>query len=89
MSEILAMMGGAFRDPGMTGTMPPPAPPTNPQLTPAEEAQFQQWIKTNKVPFALNPPSDFNLRGFWRAMMEGRAGRKPGEPIPRNLLRGR
>ncbi|PWT72278.1 MAG: hypothetical protein C5B60_09765 [Chloroflexi bacterium] len=86
MSEILAQMGGAFRDPGMSGTLPPSGPPFRTQLSPDDEIKFQQWTEANNIPTVFRPGHDFDLRGFWRAMMEGRTGTTFP---PRMFLEGR
>lgn len=43
----------------------------NTQLNPVEELQFQQWIKANKIPWIDSPDSDYDMRGFWKAMQSG------------------
>jgi hypothetical protein len=43
-------------------------------LAPAEETNFRQWVKDNKVPFnPAAPPQaeDYDMRGFYRAYMKG------------------
>ena len=42
-------------------------------LSPQEETAFQQWVGQNKVPFdpADKGPSDYDMRGFWRALQAG------------------
>lgn len=42
-------------------------------LTPAEERQFQQWVRTNRVPWRDTPDSDYDMRGFWKAVKEDKA----------------
>lgn len=44
----------------------------NTPLTAEQEAGFKQWLKANNVPFnpAL-PYSDYDMRGFWKAMNSG------------------
>lgn len=42
------------------------------QLNPAEEVEFRQWVKSNRIPF--NPDQfapDYDMRGFWKAMKNG------------------
>lgn len=41
------------------------------QLTPSEEAQFQQWVNHNNVPFDPSPQADYDMRGFWKAAQAG------------------
>jgi hypothetical protein len=36
------------------------------ELDPKEEAQFQQWVKSNKIPFDPSPSSDYDMRGYWK-----------------------
>jgi hypothetical protein len=50
-----------------------PAPPGGylTQLDPAKEAQFQQWVQQNKVPFDPSPTSDYDMRGFWQSDRSG------------------
>lgn len=40
-------------------------------LSPAEEKAFQGWVKQNNVPFDPSPQADYDMRGFWRAMVNG------------------
>lgn len=42
------------------------------KLSPTEEQEFQQWVKTNKVPWRDIPTSDYDMRGYWRALQEGK-----------------
>lgn len=42
------------------------------ELAPGEEATFRQWVAQNRVPFNPDgPPSDYDMRGFFRALMSG------------------
>lgn len=44
----------------------------NTPLSPMDELQFRDWLQKNNVPF--NPDvalSDYDMRGFWRALMQG------------------
>ena len=44
----------------------------NTPLSPMEEHAFRNWVKTNNVPFDLNAPvTDYDMRGFWRALQTG------------------
>jgi hypothetical protein len=49
--------------------------PVNPKyqtaLTPQQEAQFQNWVKQNNVPFDPGPYADYDMRGFWKGMTTG------------------
>jgi hypothetical protein len=40
-------------------------------LSPLEEIQFQNWVKTNRIPFDNSPTSDYDMRGFYRAAISG------------------
>lgn len=40
-------------------------------LTPAEEAQFQSWVKANRIPWQDTPNADYDMRGFWKAQQSG------------------
>jgi hypothetical protein len=68
-------------------TPPPPAGPPRPdalpgpyttQLSPAEEIQFQQWIKANKIPWQDSPTADYDMRGYWKAQQSGDPNAKQG-----------
>lgn len=60
-----------------------PAPPAAPSqytnsagpyvtsLAPAEENEFQSWVKNNKIPFDPSANSDYDMRGFWKASKAG------------------
>lgn len=41
------------------------------ELSDSEEAEFQQWVKKNKVPFDPSKTADYDMRGFWRASVTG------------------
>lgn len=40
-------------------------------LSPADEAQFQSWVTTNKVPFDPSATSDYDMRGFYKGLQTG------------------
>lgn len=40
-------------------------------LKPEEEAQFQQWVMANKIPFDPSPVADYDMKGFWKALQSG------------------
>ena len=47
-----------------------PSPATyRTELTPMEEQMFQAWVAKNKVPVDNGPQADYDMRGFFRAMM--------------------
>jgi hypothetical protein len=41
------------------------------QLQPSSEQSFQQWVKTNHIPWQESPTSDYDMRGFWQAQQSG------------------
>lgn len=41
------------------------------KLDPIQEARFQFWVQNNKVPFEDSPTSDYDMRGYWKAMLGG------------------
>ena len=41
------------------------------ELTPMEEQMFQAWVAQNKVPVDNGPKSDYDMRGFFKALMSG------------------
>jgi hypothetical protein len=41
------------------------------ELTPMEEKLFQAWVAQNKVPLDNGPQADYDMRGFFRALMSG------------------
>src|SRR6266446_4778439 len=40
-------------------------------LSPQEEAQFKQWVAANRIPWQDTPTTDYDMRGFWKAMQAG------------------
>lgn len=46
-------------------------PPYSTQLSGPQEAQFQNWVQTNQIPFDPSPTSDYDMRGFWQAQQAG------------------
>lgn len=48
------------------------SPTFNTTLAPLDEIAFRQWVVQNKVPFNPDAPSsDYDMRGFWRALQNG------------------
>ena len=46
--------------------------PWNTPLPPLEEALFRAWLRLNNVPFNPNRRvTDYDMRGYWQAMMRG------------------
>lgn len=41
------------------------------KLDPAMEAKFQAWVKDKNVPFDPSPQSDYDMRGYYKALMSG------------------
>ena len=41
------------------------------KLSPLEEKIFQLWVKTNKIPWEDTISSDYDMRGFFKAMLSG------------------
>ena len=41
------------------------------ELTPMEEKLFQAWVAQNKVPVDNGPRADYDMRGFFRALLSG------------------
>lgn len=40
-------------------------------LEPSQEANFQSWVKQNKVPWQDTPTADYDMRGYYKAMQSG------------------
>lgn len=48
--------------------------PYQTKLSPQQEMAFRQWIAQNRVPFNPNAKvSDYDMRGYWKAMQAGKA----------------
>jgi hypothetical protein len=43
------------------------------KLSSSEEESFQKWVAENKVPFDPSAQSDYDMRGFWKALVSGDA----------------
>jgi hypothetical protein len=73
MSDMLATVAKNYSTPPAPQSPASVAKPNlyNTQLNPAEELQFQQWVKANKIPWVDSPASDYDMRGFWKAMQSG------------------
>jgi hypothetical protein len=41
------------------------------QLSPADEQSFQQWVAQNKVPWQDSPTADYDMRGYYKALVSG------------------
>jgi hypothetical protein len=39
------------------------------QLPPDQESQFQNWVQANNVPFDPSPYADYDMRGFYQALL--------------------
>lgn len=40
-------------------------------LSNTDEQKFQQWVSENKIPWQDEPKADYDMRGFWKAMVSG------------------
>lgn len=40
--------------------------PYQTSLPPVQEASFQQWVKTNNVPWQDHPKADYDMRGYYQ-----------------------
>lgn len=40
-------------------------------LGPEQEQSFQDWVKQNKIPWQDSPTADYDMRGFYQAMISG------------------
>ena len=40
-------------------------------LHPLEQAMFMDWVAQNKVPYDPSPHADYDMPGFWKAMVQG------------------
>lgn len=40
-------------------------------LSAGDEGKFQSWVKQNNVPFDSSKTSDYDMRGFWKALQDG------------------
>jgi len=45
--------------------------PYQTQLPLTDEMKFQQWVKTNRIPFIDSSTADYDMRGFWQALQRG------------------
>lgn len=41
------------------------------RLTPEEEQKFRNWVVQNRIPWQDIPKSDYDMRGYWKAMISG------------------
>lgn len=58
-------------------------PSLNTSLDPGEETLFRQWIDQNHVPFDPQaPPSDYDMRGYWRGLQQGDPMARPSALDP-------
>lgn len=52
-------------------------------LAPEEESLFQQWVKSNNVPFDPSPNADYDMRGFFHGLItndpNARSGINPND----------
>jgi len=67
------LQGSRFQDIARNAPPRPDAKP-GPYMTALpreEEAQFQDWVKQNKIPWQESPTADYDMRGFWQAQQVG------------------
>src|SRR5215472_15353865 len=77
---------GAVYEPAAPAATPIPAPvashapalqkyakpgPYTTKLAPDQESAFQQWVKQNQVPWQDSPAADYDMRGYYKAMVAG------------------
>lgn len=64
-----------FSGPDTPGAAAPSAPAPRAdyvtKLDPQQEAGFQEWVKKSGVPFDPSPTSDYDMRGFYKALQSG------------------
>lgn len=48
------------------------------KLSPLDEMAFKQWVAANNVPFDPSPEADYDMRGFFKALMTGDPRAKTG-----------
>jgi hypothetical protein len=41
------------------------------KLSSGDEQQFQDWVKKNHIPWEDSPVADYDMRGYWKAMVTG------------------
>lgn len=56
----------------------------NTQLAPLDELAFRQWVSSNGIPFDVSAtgPTDYDMRGYYRALMNGNPMARPTEINP-------
>ena len=40
------------------------------KLSPEDEQKFQAWVQTTKVPWQDTPNADYDMRGYWQALVD-------------------
>lgn len=45
--------------------------PWQTKLSSSDEAEFQSWVRENRIPWKDSPTSDYDMRGFWQAQKLG------------------
>jgi hypothetical protein len=62
--------------------------PYQTQLTPAEEQQFQNWLRQNNIDLSRHEPA-YDMRGFWKGIQAGdpraKSALNPDDIDPRTL----
>lgn len=41
------------------------------KLDPKMETSFQKWVKANRIPWQDSPTADYDMRGYYKAMISG------------------
>jgi hypothetical protein len=69
---------------GAKSVAPPKPRGYTTQLSTADEAKFESWVKANRIPFDPSPTADYDMRGFWLAKQHGdkRAARADNGHFP-------
>lgn len=56
--------------------------PETTKLSPAEEASFQAWAKTNKITDVDSPQSFYDYRGYWKDVANQGNDQRSGSHFP-------
>jgi hypothetical protein len=63
------LMRGRTREAARQEALPAPYASYQTSLPALQEMAFKQWAHRNNVPFDPSPQADYDMRGFWRALM--------------------
>lgn len=50
-----------------------------------DESKFQDWVKTNKVPFDPSPNADYDMRGYWKDIASKGSSETSINPVDKQL----